>query len=57
MIETLACGYSSEKIQWGLSNEYQHDRVYIFLKKLYINVLWTKVVLALEGLMKEKKAF
>ena len=25
--ETLAYGYSSEVIPWGLSNEYQHDRV------------------------------
>ena len=25
--ETLACGYSSERTQWELSNEYQHDRV------------------------------
>ena len=25
MIETLANGYSSERIQWELSNEYQHN--------------------------------
>ena len=27
MIETLAYGYSSESTQWGLFNEYKHDRV------------------------------
>ena len=26
--ETLANGYSSKSTQWGLSNEYQHDRVF-----------------------------
>ena len=38
MTETLANGYSSESTQRELSNEYQHD------------VLWMKVALALEGL-------
>ena len=27
MIESLAHGFSSERTQWELSNEYQHDRV------------------------------
>ena len=27
MTETLAYGYSSERTQWELSNEYQHDMV------------------------------
>ena len=27
MTETLANGYSFERTQWELSNEYQHDRV------------------------------
>ena len=34
--ETLANRYSSESIQWELSNEYQHDRNYtVFKKKLH----------------------
>ena len=37
--------------QRELSNEYQHDRVKMVLKNLCILVLWTKVALALEGLM------
>ena len=51
MTETLAYGYSSESTPRELSNEYQHDRVYMFFQNLYIIVLWTKVALALEGLM------
>ena len=34
-----------------LSNEYQHDRVYMIFKYLCILVLWTKVASALEGLI------
>ena len=48
MIETLANGY-----KWAneLSNEYQHDRVWMFFKNLCILVLWTKVASALKGLI------
>ena len=51
MTETLTNGYSSESTQRELSNEYQHDRVWIVFKKLCVLVLWTKVASALEGLM------
>ena len=50
MTETLANGYSSESTQRELSNEYQHDRVWVFFKNLGVIVLWTKVASALEGL-------
>ena len=33
MTETLAHGYSSENTQRELSNEYQHDRFWMFFKK------------------------
>ena len=50
MTETLANGYSSERSQRELSNEYQDDRVQMFFKNLCIlNVLWRKVNSALEG--------
>ena len=52
MTETFAYGYSSKKTQGELSNEYQHDRVYMVFKNLCILVLWTKVASALEGLTK-----
>ena len=44
--ETLAYGYSPEITQGELSNEYQHDRVYMFFKKLCSLLLWTKVTSA-----------
>ena len=50
MTETLANGYSSESTQRELSNEYQHDRVWMVYKNLCICVLWTKVASVLEGL-------
>ena len=50
IIETLAHGYSSERAQRELSNEYQHGRVLMVFKNLRILVLRTKVALALEGL-------
>ena len=50
MTETLAHGYSSESAQQQLSNEYQHNRVKMVFKKMFILVLLTKVTLALEGL-------
>ena len=51
MSETFACGYSSESSHQELSNKYQYDRVQMFFKILYILDLWTKVALALEGLI------
>ena len=50
MIETLANCYSSERTQRELSNEYQHDSVWMDFKNRWIFVLGTKVVSALEGL-------
>ena len=50
MAETLAHGYSSESTQLELSNEYQHDRVWIIIKNLCVRALWMKLALALEGL-------
>ena len=38
------------RTQQELSNEYQHDRVYMVCKGLWVVVLWTKVASALEGL-------
>ena len=38
MIEALANGYSSESTQRELSNEYQHDKVYIVFENLCILV-------------------
>ena len=51
MTETLAHGYSSESTRQELSNEYQHDRVYMVFKNLCILVLRTKVASALEGFL------
>ena len=50
MTETLANGYSSKSTQQELSNEYQHDRVWMVFKDHCVLVLWMKVDLALEGL-------
>ena len=50
MTETLAYGYPSESTEQELSNEYQHDRVWMVFKNLYILDLWMEVDLALEGL-------
>ena len=49
--ETLAHGFSYESTQQELSNEYQHDRVWMVFKNLCVLVLWTKVASALEGLI------
>ena len=51
MTKTLANGYSSESIQRELSNEYQHDRVKMIFIMFCFFVHWTKVALALEGLI------
>ena len=56
MTETLAHGYSSDSTQWELLNEYQHDRVTMIFKNLYVLVLWTKVASALEGLRSSQAA-
>ena len=50
MTETLAHGYSPESTQQEVSNEYQHDRVWMVFKILCGLVIWTKVASALEGL-------
>ena len=55
MTETLANGYSSESTQRELSNEYQHDRVWMVLRNIGVIVHKTKVAPALEGLMKSNK--
>ena len=49
--ESLTRGYSSESTQQELSNEYQHDRVWMVSKNRCVLVLWTKVVLALKVLI------
>ena len=46
MTETLAYKYSSESIQGELSNEYQHDRVYIAFKNLCILQLLDEISLS-----------
>ena len=51
MTETLANGYSFESTQRDLSNEYQHERIYVVFKNLCIYVIWMKVGSALGGLM------
>ena len=50
MTETLANRYSSESTQQELSNNYQHDWVWMVFKNLCILVLWTNVASVLEGL-------
>ena len=55
MTETLANGYSSESTPRELSNEYQHDRVWMIFKNLCVLVPWRKVASALEGLTKSKQ--
>ena len=49
MTETLGNGYSTESTLRELSNEYQHDRVWMVFKNLCIIVRSKKVVSALEG--------
>ena len=46
---TLANGYSFESTQRELSNEYQHDRVWMVFKDFYVFVLRTKVASAWGG--------
>ena len=48
----MAYGYSSESTQQELSNEYQHDRVRMFLKKKFVFVFQMKVDIAFEELKK-----
>ena len=47
MIESLTHGYLSKSAQRELSNEYQHNRLWMVYKNLYVIVLWTKVASAL----------
>ena len=47
MAETLAHGYSCERTQRELSNQYQHDRVKIF-KNVSALLIWMKVASALK---------
>ena len=49
MTETMAYGYSYESTQQELSNEYQHNRVYMVFENICVIVLWMNVALALEG--------
>ena len=50
MTGSLAYGYPSESTHGELSNEYQHDMVWMVFKNLCIHVLWTKEASALEWL-------
>ena len=50
MSETLAHEYSSDSNQQKLSNEHQHDRVWMVFRELCVIVLSMKVGLALEWL-------
>ena len=52
MNETLTHGYSYESTQLELSNEYQHDMVWMIFKNRCILVLLMKVASALEWLSK-----
>ena len=47
MTETLTNGYSSERTQRELSNEYQHDRVSMFFKNLCVLVLFDECSLSI----------
>ena len=51
MAETLAHGYSSESTLRELSNECQHDRVYVVFKNLCLPELMMQLALGLDGLM------
>ena len=51
MTETIAYRYSYESTQQELSSEYQHDRDWMVFENICDLVLWTKVALALEGLV------
>ena len=51
MTETLANGYSSERAQQGLSNEYQQGRVRMDFKHLSDFITCVKIAAALKGLM------
>ena len=47
---SLAHGYSSEGTLWGLSDEYQYDRVKMIFIKVCLLVHWAKVAPTSEGL-------
>ena len=50
MTQTLASGYSYESAQRELSNEYQHDRVQMVFKIIYVLAHLMELVSALKGL-------
>ena len=50
MAKILALGFSLERTHRELSNEHQHNSVWMVFKNLRILVLWTKVASASEGL-------
>ena len=50
MTKISSTGYSTERTQRELLNEYKHDRVKVGFKNIRILVLWTKVTLALDRL-------
>ena len=50
MAKTLAHGYSSQSTQRELSNEYQHDRVWMVFKSFCIFLPWSEVASAWKGL-------
>ena len=54
MTETLANGYSSERTQQELSNDYQRDSVKMVSNNLCVLVLLTKAALALKVLTKHE---
>ena len=53
MTETLAHGYASESSQRDLSSEYQHDRVQIFFKNMFVFQLWTSSIEWVKGILRE----
>ena len=50
MTETMTNGYSSDRTQRELSNEYQHDKVKMIFIFFCFFVHWMKVISAAEGL-------
>ena len=54
MTENLAYGYSFESTQRELSNEYQHDRVWMVFQNLCVLMLRTKAASVLKVLMVTK---
>ena len=57
MAATLEHRYSFERTQRELSNEYQHDRVWMVFKNLCVTMLWMTVASALQGLRINSEKF